>query len=196
MSDRSQLSTVFIAVGSNIEPRSNIVAALMVLTKRTCVVCSSTFYRTEPLGPPTQPPFVNGVWQVYTELGPAQVREALLRPIESELGRRRGEDKFAPRTIDLDLVLFDDHVTDEKDLRLPHPDIARPFVCAPILELLEDDRSSIERGLRKRMTSLLPQDVRQTPPGEALEEFTHQLQRLAGGGSTSDRCGADSPGDI
>jgi len=196
MSDRSRLSVAFIAVGSNIEPRANIVAALTALMKSAQVVCSSTFYRTEALGPETQPPFINGVWQVHSEMGPVQIREDLLRPIESKLGRRSVEDKFAPRTIDLDLVLYNDLVIDEMDLRLPHPDIARPFVCVPVLELLEEDRPGVERDLRKRMMRLLPQDVRQAAPGEVLEDFTHRLQRLAGGCSTPDRRGAGSPGRI
>jgi len=180
MRNRSRVSTAFIAVGSNVEPRPNIVAALRALMERTRAVCSSTFYRTEPLGPQTQSAFINGVWQVHTEMSPVQVRENLLRPIESELGRCRLEDKFAPRAIDLDLVLYDDLIVDETDLKLPHPDLARPFVYAPVLELLEEDISDIEQGLRRRMVELLPQEVRHASPGEVLEDFTRQLRRLAG----------------
>ena len=114
-------------------------------------------------------------------MSPAQVRDDVLRTIESELGRHRVEDKFAPRTIDLDLVLYNDLVTEEMDLKLPHPDLARPFVCTPVFELLEEDRFGIEQGLRKRMMRLLPPNARQTVPGKILEDFTRQLQQLAGG---------------
>ena len=128
-------SQAFIAVGSNIDPEDNIIAALILLTGRTRVKRSSTFYRTEPIGSPGQPEFVNGLWQIEAGLGPVQIRDDLLRPIEDELGRIRSADKFVPRVIDLDLVLYGDFVADNGTLKLPHPDIVRPFVHIPLMEL-------------------------------------------------------------
>lgn len=171
------LSIAFIGVGSNIKPEHNIMTALEVLQNRTHVTGSSTFYRTEPIGRPDQPHFINGVWRVNTAVSPVQVRDELLTPVEEELGRVRTTDKFAPRTIDLDLVLYDDLVVESETLRLPHPDLGRPFVSVPILELL-DSASDIESGLRERMLGLLPPATRDMEAGEPLYEITRQLRQM------------------
>jgi 2-amino-4-hydroxy-6-hydroxymethyldihydropteridine diphosphokinase len=168
----------FVAVGSNIEPQRNIMAALTALIERTHVAGSSSFYRTPPIGRDDQPMFVNGVWLIHTDLGPRAVRDDLLGPVERLLGRRRTEDKFASRTIDLDLTLYDDLVRTDADLCLPHPDIARPFVHGPIRELLESDDSAIEPGLRDTIARLLSQNTAPEPPCEILEGFTEQLRRI------------------
>jgi len=177
MRDGSQRSVAFIAVGSNIEPQRNVMAALTALAEMTQVAGSSTFYRTAPIGRPDQPAFVNGVWLIHTDLSPRAVRDDLLGPVERLVGRRRTEDKFASRTIDLDLVLYDDLTIHDRDLTLPHPDIARPFVSRPILELLERHTSGIEPELRGKMIGLLPQDA-PIRPGEILSELTQQLRQL------------------
>ena len=167
----------FISVGSNIEPEQNIVASLKLLTARTEVSGSSTFYRTEPVGRIDQPMFVNGVWLIRTHLEPVLVQNELLRPVEQMLDRRRTEDKFASRTIDLDLVLYDDLVCNEPNVRLPHPDIARPFVYGPILELLEQGTPRIEPALKNKLMGLLAQDAAAVRPGEIATELTQQLRR-------------------
>jgi dihydroneopterin aldolase/2-amino-4-hydroxy-6-hydroxymethyldihydropteridine diphosphokinase len=180
MGETAGQSLAFIAVGSNIEPQKNIAAALVALAKETNFVSSSTFYRTEPIGRPEQPPFINGVWQVGTTMQPEQIKSDLLCPIEAMLGRQRTADKFAPRTIDLDLVLYDDLVRNDADLKLPHPDIVRPFVHGPIRELLERDSSDLDAGLKSRIVILLPGDIPNTQLGQALPEFTQRLLALLG----------------
>jgi 2-amino-4-hydroxy-6-hydroxymethyldihydropteridine diphosphokinase len=177
MRDAQGPSVAFIAVGSNIEPERNIVAALGLLRNRMRLTSSSTFYLTEPIGPPDQPRFINGVWRIDTTLSPKQVRDELLRPAEEELERRRCADKFAPRTIDLDLVLYDDLVVEDEAFRLPHPDLVRPFVCVPVRELL-NGACDIESGLRRRMLELLPPETEDSPPGEPLFELTSQLRQM------------------
>ncbi len=173
MRDTVEPSIAFIGVGSNVEPERNIVVALERLRDKTHVAGSSTFYRTEPFGRPDQPWFINGVWRIDTALAPTQIRSELLRPIEEALGRRRCDDKFAPRTIDLDLLLCDDLVSDG----LPHPDLARPFACIPLRELL-DDAPDIEPGLRARMLALLPPMRTDAQAGEPLCAFTSQLRQI------------------
>jgi 2-amino-4-hydroxy-6-hydroxymethyldihydropteridine diphosphokinase len=179
MPDAVESSIAFIGVGSNVEPERNIVAALNRLCDKTYVTGSSTFYRTEPIGRPGQPWFINGVWRIDTTLSPKQIRGELLRPIEEALGRRRCDDKFAPRTIDLDLVLHDDLVVDDGSLCLPHPDLLRPFVCAPVCELL-NAAGDIEPGLRGRMLMLLSSAPPYTEPAEPLHELTEQLRQMLG----------------
>jgi len=135
---------VYIGVGSNIDPETNIVKALQPLTEHVQVHAISTFYRTAPLDRPEQPPFVNGVVEVGTEIEARPLKFDLLRPIEKALGRVRTEDPFAARTIDLDILLFDDAVIHEPSgpdgaVHIPDPEIAeRPFWAIPLLELAPD----------------------------------------------------------
>src|SRR5512139_293970 len=83
----------------------------------------SGFYRNPPLGPPDQPWYVNAVAQVRTRLIPEELLRALRR-LETEMGRVRGE-RWGPRIIDLDLLLYDGEVLDTPELVLPHPEMHR-----------------------------------------------------------------------
>lgn len=129
--------TAYIAVGSNIEPRRNLLAALRLLRRcgQVRVTGVSTVYRSAALGRPEQPDYLNGVWRIETALPPRRLRQEVLRPIEDQLGRRRKADRFAARPIDLDLVLYGQLASDEPDLKLPARDIDRPFVALPLLQL-------------------------------------------------------------
>ncbi len=128
----------FIGVGANIDPENNILKALMLLRERVKVVAVSTFYLTEPVGAhrQSQPAFYNGVVQVETYLPPMELKTGILREVEVALGRRRGGDKFAPRPIDLDVVVYDEVVMKADGLELPDPDIrSRAFLALPLYEL-------------------------------------------------------------
>ena len=133
------MTTAFVGVGSNIEPEANIPAALRRLARRVRVTGVSTFYRTPPLGAPGTPPFVNGVCRIETEIGARSLQGEVLRPIEEALGRRRTADRYAPRPIDLDVLVHGGAVLDEEGLRVPDPDVrSRPFVAFPLWELAPD----------------------------------------------------------
>ncbi len=127
----------FIAVGSNIEAERNVADALELLGRRVRIVAVSRFYWTPALGAPdSSPDFLNGVVEIETELEPRELKQSALLEVEGLLGRERGAEKFAPRTIDLDLVLYGDVVCSEEGLVLPAPEILeRPFVALPLLEL-------------------------------------------------------------
>ena len=130
------MSIAYIGIGSNIDPEDNIPAALRLLEQSVRVVAVSTFYRTEPLGPPGSPPFINGVVKIETDIPPRKLKFDILRKIEDALGRRRTEDKYSPRPIDLDIMVYGDLKIHEPDLRLPDPDIlTRAFVAHPLFEL-------------------------------------------------------------
>jgi len=140
MSGAEASFVAYVAVGSNVEPRTNIPAALRLLRRRVTVSAVSTFYRSAAVGPDgtpraDQPDFLNGVFQVRTPLAARELKFDVLRPIERELGRLRTADKYAPRTIDLDVLLYGESVIDEPDLSIPSPDLSRPFVAVPLLEL-------------------------------------------------------------
>lgn len=130
---------IFIGVGSNIDARENILKALKFLKQIARVTGVSTFYETEPVGGSgDNPKFCNGVFKISSPLLPEYLKVEL-RVIEEQLGRVRVSNKFAPRTIDLDIVLFEDMNVESIDLTLPDPDIfTREFIALPLLELAPD----------------------------------------------------------
>lgn len=132
------MARVFVGVGSNIAPEENLRQALRRLAQVVRVKAVSTVYRTAPVGPAGPAPFLNCVVEIETELSPPQLRQRL-REIERERGRRRSADKYAPRTIDLDLLLYDDLVIARDGLTVPDPQIAqRAFLARPLYELAPD----------------------------------------------------------
>jgi 2-amino-4-hydroxy-6-hydroxymethyldihydropteridine diphosphokinase len=126
----------YVAIGSNIEPQDNILQSLLMLKSYVTIAAISNFYRTSPVGRPEQPDFINGVVKIRTDHGPRELKFEVLRKIEEKLGRVRSEDKFAPRTIDLDIILYGMTVLNEPSLCLPDPSIRLyPFVAVPLAEL-------------------------------------------------------------
>ncbi len=162
----------FVAVGSNIRPAYHVKAALRRLARVAGIAAVSTVYRTEPLGGRDQPPYLNCVVEVETQKTPEELRGALRR-IEAELGRERSEDRYAPRTIDLDLILYDDLAVETGEMTLPDPEIAhRPFLAFPLAEL---DPSLVLPGSGIRVRDLA---AGMAPEGmEPLAGYTEQLRR-------------------
>lgn len=139
----------YIGLGSNLGNReANLREALTRLAAlpETRLVRESSFLETAAVDSPAGAgPFINGVALVETALSPRELLEALLA-IERELGReRRGQPRNAPRTLDLDLLLYGEQVIDEPDLEVPHPRMAeREFVLWPLLQIaskLKDPRT-------------------------------------------------------
>mgnify|MGYP006300489679 CR=1 FL=1 len=130
---------VFIAAGSNIRPEENILKALELLKQSATIKGMSTVYQTPAIGRPEQADYLNGVWEISTGLEPEELKFELLRDIEKRLGRRRSEDKYAARTMDLDILLYGQRVIDKPDMKLPDPDLcSRVFLAAALLELAPD----------------------------------------------------------
>lgn len=139
----------YIGLGSNLGNReANLRAALdrLAALPGTRLVRESSLMETEPVdSPPGAGLFLNGAAWIETSLAPRQLLEALL-VIERELGRdRQGQARNAPRTIDLDLLLYGEQVIDEPDLQVPHPRMSeREFVLWPLLQIaskLRDPRT-------------------------------------------------------
>lgn len=129
----------YVALGSNIEPFGHIEKALALLAQRVGMQGVSSFYRTAPIGAPGQPDYLNGVARLSVTGDAHGLKFGILREIENELGRLRNSDKYAPRSIDLDILLFANEVIDEPGLEVPDPDIwTRPFLVAGLLELWPD----------------------------------------------------------
>jgi 2-amino-4-hydroxy-6-hydroxymethyldihydropteridine diphosphokinase len=132
----SRPEAVVIALGSNLGNRQvNLRRALNELRSVARIVRSSPVHETEAVDSPAgSPPFLNMVVSAVTRLAPLDLMAALL-DIEERLGRiRRGRN--APRTIDLDLILYSARIMRRRDLTLPHPRyLTRPFVMEPLREL-------------------------------------------------------------
>ena len=105
MSSQNQPVEAFVAVGSNIDPQAHISKAFDLLQRHVRVTSASTFYVTPSLGRPELPEYRNGVLKIETSLLPRSLKFKVMRPIEDELGRIRSEDRYASRTIDLDVIL-------------------------------------------------------------------------------------------
>lgn len=127
----------YIGLGANLgDPAGQLRRALALLDAldEVEVVRVSTFYLNPPLGPKGQPWYVNAVAQLRTRLAAEELRRGLGR-LETALGRVRGE-RWGPRVIDLDLLLYDGEVSRTPELVLPHPEMhRRVFVLAPLAEI-------------------------------------------------------------
>jgi 2-amino-4-hydroxy-6-hydroxymethyldihydropteridine diphosphokinase len=130
------VTVAYIGLGANLGDREgNLREALERLAELGPLRVSS-FRETDPVGVTDQPRFVNAVAELETDLSARDLLARLLE-VERELGRdRSGEERWGPRTIDLDLLLYGDEVIDEPGLTVPHPRLAeRRFVLEPLHEL-------------------------------------------------------------
>ncbi len=129
------MTPAYVGLGSNLGDREGTLRrALALLAERVDVEAVSSFRETDPVGVLDQPRFVNAAARVETELTPRELLEALLA-VERTLGRERRE-RWGPRTVDLDLLLYGGESLDEPGLTVPHPRLhERRFVLEPLAEL-------------------------------------------------------------
>lgn len=129
---------VFVALSSNLDdPPLRLLEALGALRDhpRMTLRAASSLYQTKPWGYLDQPDFCNGACRIETDLAPRELLEAL-QGLEKQLGRVPPPVRWGPRRIDLDLLLYEDQVIDEPDLKVPHGLIRqRAFVLVPLLEI-------------------------------------------------------------
>ncbi len=149
------MSRAWIGLGSNLEePRHQIETAWSELDSlpETNVAACSSLYASKPMGPADQPDYLNAVALLETALEPLRLLDAL-QALEARHGRVRRR-RWGPRTLDLDLLLYDERVVTTPRLKLPHPGIGeRDFVLLPLLEIAGD----IEIPGRGRASRLLAQ---------------------------------------
>ncbi|NFI07489.1 2-amino-4-hydroxy-6-hydroxymethyldihydropteridine diphosphokinase [Clostridium botulinum] len=146
------MHTAYVAFGSNIgEKESYIKRALEKIEERGMkIIKVSPIYETEPYGVLDQDSFLNGVVKIETNLTPEDLIGELLH-IEKQLDRVR-ERRWGPRTIDLDIIFYDDLIINEKDLVIPHKDMEnREFVLKPLCDI---DENFIHPVLKKSVREL------------------------------------------
>ena len=150
------MTQVFIALGANLgAPLTQIHQAVVALQQlhRTRFIACSPLYGSRPMGPSDQPDYVNGVAWLDTELTPHQLLDAT-QQIELDLGRVRKAERWGPRTLDLDLLLFGDRQLDDARLTIPHYGMKeRAFVLVPVFDLAPDLRLPCGSWLRDLVAS-------------------------------------------
>jgi 2-amino-4-hydroxy-6-hydroxymethyldihydropteridine diphosphokinase len=151
-------TTAYLGLGSNLGDRlGHLRGAVRLLgaTDGIDVVRSSRVYETEPVGPP-QPAYLNAVIRIDTALAPRALLEACLA-VEDALGRVRAE-RWGPRTIDVDILTYDERTVAEPDLVIPHPRMhERGFVLVPLGEL--DGDAELPGGRRLSTLRISPDVV-------------------------------------
>ena len=131
------LNQVFIGIGSNKNhPYFRIYTVLRQINriKKTTIVKKSSLYETKPLGPKMQPNFINAVIEIKTELQPNE----LLKELQSleKLHNRKKTKRWGPRSIDLDILIYDNLIMNTEQLIIPHPGVEyRDFVIIPLYEI-------------------------------------------------------------
>jgi 2-amino-4-hydroxy-6-hydroxymethyldihydropteridine diphosphokinase len=149
MISRNTSSTVYLSLGSNIQPQGNLAAALRLLGSKCAMQAVSQAYRTPPQGFAEQDDFLNLAVNITTDLAPITLKSDILDWIERELKRERDpHNKNAPRTIDLDISLWNDEIFEygSKPWRVPDPDILRfAHVALPLAEIAPEYIHPVER---------------------------------------------------
>jgi len=144
----------YIGIGSNLGDKlHHCEKAISEILKidRHKLLAKSSFFKTQPLGYTSQDWFVNGAIKIETDLEPLDLLQAL-KTIESRLGRTETF-RWGPRTIDLDILFFDDAKIHTEELQIPHPLIQdRQFVLAPLAEI---DQNLLHPVLKKTVQELL-----------------------------------------
>ncbi|WP_034949660.1 2-amino-4-hydroxy-6-hydroxymethyldihydropteridine diphosphokinase [Erwinia oleae] len=135
------MTRVYLALGSNLaDPLHQVQAALEALDALpdSLRVATSSLYRTPPYGPPDQPDYLNAAVALDTGLAPEALLD-LTQRIEREQGRVRKDERWGPRTLDLDIMLFGDLQLNTPRLTVPHYDMRnRAFMLLPLLEIAPD----------------------------------------------------------
>lgn len=133
------MATIFLGLGANLgEPKAQFEAALQLLAKSTVTVtAASRLFRSAPMGPQDQPDFYNAVVAAQTELAPSDLL-AVTQRIETTLGRVKTR-HWGERSIDIDILLYNDDIVARPNLSIPHPGLKdRNFVLQPLLDLVPE----------------------------------------------------------
>ena len=127
-----------LALGGNLGDRlANLQQALRLLAPAVAIEAVSPLYESDPVGPPGQPAYYNAACLGHTLLEPLELLRSA-KAIERALGRQPGE-RWGPRPIDIDILLFDGLILDTPELTIPHPRLLeRPFVLTPLADMAPD----------------------------------------------------------
>ncbi|WP_434930503.1 2-amino-4-hydroxy-6-hydroxymethyldihydropteridine diphosphokinase [Shewanella sp. HL-SH5] len=159
------MTLVYVALGANLaEPEQQLNQAVAALKKIAVNgdVTVSCYYRSTPMGDVVQPDYVNAVACFNTHLEPIELLNSL-QDIEQQQGRVRNE-RWGPRTLDLDLLLYGLHIIDIPRLQVPHYGMKeRSFVLIPLAEIAEDLILPCHQALKSLLTPEMQQSLHKIP---------------------------------
>lgn len=177
------MSLAMIALGGNLDaPAARLLKVMAELDDlpRSQLLRASSLYRTAPVGYADQPDFVNAVALIETALPPQALMTELLA-METRHGRRRTQ-LNGPRTLDLDLLLYEDQVLDDSFVTLPHPRMhERAFVLIPLLEIVPDCVIPRRGAAQRLLAECTGQDEMARLEGVGFDWGIHTLRRLGKG---------------
>lgn len=130
------MNKAFLLTGGNLGDRKKNLQHASELLEEFCgkIIRQSSLYETAAWGKTDQPNFLNQVFELETRLNPGQLMHEILK-IEVLMGRKRNE-KYGPRTIDIDVLFFNEEIINEPALKIPHPELQnRKFVLTPLAEI-------------------------------------------------------------
>ncbi|HUE98621.1 MAG TPA: 2-amino-4-hydroxy-6-hydroxymethyldihydropteridine diphosphokinase [Anaerolineales bacterium] len=159
----------YLSLGSNIQPEVNLPGAIELLRKYGHILKVSSAWESEAVGS-EGPNFLNACVLFLTPLLPIELKEQVTRPIETILGRKRNEDKYAPRTIDIDIILFDNVSCNDKFWN-------QAFVVIPLAEIHPEYQSPLtQESIIKTATRLRAEVWMETRP-KVLSRFNGSSSR-------------------
>jgi 2-amino-4-hydroxy-6-hydroxymethyldihydropteridine diphosphokinase len=166
----NQTASVYLGLGTNLGDReANLRQAIQRLEQIDGIELQeiSDLYETSPVGYLDQPPFYNMVIRSTTTLSPRSLLEQVLQ-VENQLRRVRTI-RFGPRSIDIDILLYEDRLVNEEDLQIPHPRmVERGFVLVPLFEIAGD---LLIPGTNKTIT----QWIKQLPPTQTVKQLNKRI---------------------
>ncbi|HEY6008570.1 MAG TPA: 2-amino-4-hydroxy-6-hydroxymethyldihydropteridine diphosphokinase [Geobacteraceae bacterium] len=144
MAEDVHLNEAYLSLGSNIFPEENLPAAVRELARFGRVVRVSSVWESPPEGFPDQPRFLNAALLLETSLSAVELKGEAIASIEAQLGRTRGANRNSPRTIDIDIMLFNHDCLSLGSRTIPDAEVLeRPFVAIPLAEIAPDYRHPV-----------------------------------------------------
>jgi 2-amino-4-hydroxy-6-hydroxymethyldihydropteridine diphosphokinase len=153
------MHTVYLIMGSNIDPVQNTRRAVALLAERVAIQAISTCWQTPPVGT-DGPHFINTALCVQTDLALEALKTGVLRAVERALGRVRTADKYAPRPIDLDIVIYDGQIIESALWTLA-------YLALPVAELLPD----LKHPTSDRRLADIAEDLRRAGTAHPLQDI-------------------------
>ena len=187
------MASVIISLGSNVDKEQNVPGAIRALYRHPEIEVRkvSEVYSTAPIGPEGQPEFLNAAVLAETNLDPTDLRDAL-RAMEERMGRVRSDDKYAPRTIDLDIEFFGDEAIEIEGRPVPRPDLSEyAFLLLPMCDVDPERRDPVTGSTLRELAS-----THLDEPGNELVPMTAHLANLSTEGRYAIELDADTADEV
>ncbi len=160
----NELYKVYLNLGSNIKPEINLVRAIQILSEYGKVRSVSSAWESKSVGAPA-PNYLNACVLFLSPLNKTDLKEKFIRPIEAKLGRKRSENKYIPRTMDIDIILFDDQAHKDSFWN-------DAFVIIPLAEIYPEYQNPMIRETITETATRLRQEIWMEARPEVLSQFS------------------------